>query len=254
MADVQLENGYTRIANELLEAVLKTPFVATHLKIILTCWRYTYGFGRKETELSLNFISKATSISKRYISDGLTELINSNVLIVVKDSTYSSSRIIAFNKNYTEWMYRTTVPQVNRSSTGDVEVDTTVEPQFNTTVEPQFHQERKNKKNLNLGDYEKFFEEVWRLYPKKEGKGAVRKTQKKKLYSIGFEQMKRCIDRYKAAKVGTDRKYLQMGSTFFNSGYVDYLDSNVESPQEDTLQKPSDFTPDEIEFIENMRL
>ena len=67
VADVQLENGYTRIANELLDAVIKTPFISTHLKIVLVCWRYLYGFNRKQAELSESFISKATGISKRYI-------------------------------------------------------------------------------------------------------------------------------------------------------------------------------------------
>ncbi|HCS73018.1 MAG TPA: hypothetical protein DIW17_03995 [Clostridiales bacterium] len=224
MADVQLENGYTRIANELLEAVLKTPFIAAHLKIILTCWRYTYGFGRKEAELSLNFISKATGISKRYISDGLTELINSNVLIVVKESTYSSSRIIAFNKNYSEWEYRTTIQQVNPTSTVEAEQDTTVEPQFNTTVELQFHQERKHKENINKGDYEKLFEEVWLLYPKKKGKGAVSKTQKQKLFKIGYDRLAKAISKYKKEREGQDPQYTMYGSTFFNTGYVDYLD------------------------------
>lgn len=240
MADVQLENGYTRIANELLEAVLKTPFIATHLKIILTCWRYTYGFGRKETELSLNFLSKATGISKRYISDGLTELINSNVLIVIKESTYNSSRIIAFNKNYSEWEYRSTVQQVKYSSTGEAEVDTTVEPQFNTTVEPQFHQERKHKENLNKGDYEKSFEELWKQYPKKKGKGAVSKTQKQKLFKIGYDRLTKAITKYKKEREGQDPQYTMYGSTFFNSGYIDYLDDeDVDKPK--TEPKPLKF-------------
>lgn len=231
MANVQLENGYTRIANELLEAVLNTPFVATHLKIILTCWRYTYGFGRKETKLSISFISKATGISKRYISKGLSELINSNVLIVVKKPTYSSSRIIAFNKNYSEWGYRTTVQQVNHSSTGEAEVSTTVEPQFNTTDELQFHQERKHKENINKGDYEKLFNELWQLYPKKKGKGSVSKTQKQKLFKIGYNRLVKAIDKYKKEREGQDPQFTMYGSTFFNSGYVDYLDDDTDKPK-----------------------
>ena len=142
MADVQLENGYTRIANELLEAVLKTSFIATHLKIILACWRYTYGFGRKEAELSLSFLSNATGMSKRYISEGLNELISSNVLKVVKESTFNSSRIIAFNKNYEEWRYRdsrTDTSTGEPTSTVEVEQDnsrTTVQHNSRTTVPP----------------------------------------------------------------------------------------------------------------------
>lgn len=235
MADVQLENGYTRIANELLEAVLKTPFIATHLKIILACWRYTYGFGRKEAELSLSFLANATGMSKRYISEGLNELISSNVLKVVKESTFNSSRVIAFNKNYEEWRYRdsrTVLQQVNNTSTVEAEQDTTVEPQFNTTVELQFHQERKHKENINIGDYEKMFEELWKLYPKKKGKGAVSKTQKTKLFKIGYDKLAKAIEKYKKEREGQDPQFTMYGSTFFNTGYIDYVsdDNDEEKP------------------------
>ncbi len=84
-----------------------------------------------------------------------------------------------------------------------------------------------NSNNINntLVD---FFNAIWKLYPKKEGKGQVSKTQKEKLAKIGLEEMSRAIERYKRAKAGTDRKFLQNGSTFFNSGYVDYLDDNYQ--------------------------
>jgi phage replication O-like protein O len=155
MANVQLENGYTRIANELLDVVIKTLSNATHLKIVLVCWRYLYGFQRKQAELSESFIARATGISKRYISQELKVLINAKVIIVIKESTYTSPRILSFNKNYDEWEYRTTVPQVNQNSTVEPEQGTTVEQLLNTTGEQLFHQEKKTlnktiKKDLSL--------------------------------------------------------------------------------------------------------
>lgn len=80
-----------------------------------------------------------------------------------------------------------------------------------------------NKDTINT-----FFETLWKLYPKKEGKGGISETQKKKLFNIGLEEMTKAIDRYVKSKQGTDRKYMKNGSTFFNSGYVDYLDANYE--------------------------
>ena len=38
--------------------------------------------------------------------------------------------------------------------------------------------------------------------------------------------MKRAIERYSAENVNTDMQYWKYGSTFFNSGYIDYLDEN----------------------------
>lgn len=77
---------------------------------------------------------------------------------------------------------------------------------------------------------ETFFDKVWELYPRKRGKGQVSKARKKTLMKIGYEQLKRCIERYKAELEATGKeKYMQNGSTFFNSGYVDFLDENYNS-------------------------
>ena len=75
-----------------------------------------------------------------------------------------------------------------------------------------------------------FFESIWRLYPIKKGKGQVSKTKKKVLQRIGYEQISRCVERFleDMNDSGRDRKYWMHGSTFFNSGYVDYLDKNWE--------------------------
>jgi predicted phage replisome organizer len=81
----------------------------------------------------------------------------------------------------------------------------------------------KEKKKVSLDD---FFDSVWKIYPKKEGKGGVSKTQKEKLFKIGIDEMTRAVNRYIKAKSDTDKKFWKNGSTFFNSGYVDYLDAN----------------------------
>lgn len=85
-----------------------------------------------------------------------------------------------------------------------------------------------NKKDI-VQDARDLFEDLWKLYPSKKGKGQVSDTKKKELLKIGKEEMERAIDRYKAGlKKDADWRKPQNGSTFFNSGYVDYLDKNYE--------------------------
>ena len=81
-----------------------------------------------------------------------------------------------------------------------------------------------------------FFESIWKLYPIKKGKGQVSKTKKKALQRIGYEQISRCVERFlkNMSDAGRDRKYWMHGSTFFNSGYVDYLDENWELEANET--------------------
>lgn len=75
-----------------------------------------------------------------------------------------------------------------------------------------------------------FFESIWKLYPIKKGKGKISKTKKQVLQRIGYEQIKRCIDRFVDDMESSkrDKQYWMNGSSFFNSGYVDYLDTNYE--------------------------
>ena len=83
-----------------------------------------------------------------------------------------------------------------------------------------------NNKNI-LADARDLFERLWRLYPCKKGKGQVSDTQKKRLLAIGEAELVKAIERY-SSELQKDAGWRkpQNGSTFFNSGYVDYLDEN----------------------------
>jgi hypothetical protein len=91
----------------------------------------------------------------------------------------------------------------------------------------------KKVQETSIVDVDDFFENIWALYPLKLGKGAVKKPQRERLYKIGFDELSRCIERYRASK--EDWRKWKDGSTFFNSGYVDYLDVNYKGagPAED---------------------
>jgi hypothetical protein len=93
---------------------------------------------------------------------------------------------------------------------------------------------------------DEFYNLIWSIYPKKEGKGQVSAKQKKKLFEIGIEEMTRAVNRYIKAKQGVDKQFLQNGSTFFNSGYVDYLDKDYteDKPQESNKHDDIIIAPD----------
>ena len=82
---------------------------------------------------------------------------------------------------------------------------------------------------ITTAEINAFFETVWKLYPVKKGKADVSEKTRRELHKIGFDEIKRAVDRYlqDLAKDASWRKP-QYGSTFFNSGYVDYLDANYE--------------------------
>lgn len=87
-------------------------------------------------------------------------------------------------------------------------------------------------KKPTKAEIDAFFDSIWNLYPVKKGKGQVSDTKRKELYKIGFDELERAIDRYlQELKKDADWRKPQNGSTFFNSGHVDYLDKNF-VPQE----------------------
>ena len=82
MANPQKENGYTSIANELLEKIYQSNFSLREMKIIFAVIRFTYGFNRKEAELSLRFLSNATNLKYRHTQTTVNNLISKNILII----------------------------------------------------------------------------------------------------------------------------------------------------------------------------
>lgn len=101
--------------------------------------------------------------------------------------------------------------------------------------------ESKGKENNNMckADALALFETLWKMYPNKKGKAQITDKDKQKLLEIGLEEMTRAIDRYKKY-LDANKDWLKPknGSTFFHSGYVDYLDGNYEECKQ-TAKKSS---------------
>ena len=82
---------------------------------------------------------------------------------------------------------------------------------------------------------EEFFARAWQYYPNKRGKGQVSEKSKERLMSHGWANVKRAIDRYLEDLKKDEWRQAQNGSTFFNSGYIDYLDENYTPPMNPKL-------------------
>lgn len=69
----QKENGFIGIANEILGVLARTPLNGTQRRILDIVFLSTYGFNRKEYDLSTTYISKAIKINKRQIQRELNQ-------------------------------------------------------------------------------------------------------------------------------------------------------------------------------------
>ncbi|WP_183041495.1 replication protein [Caldibacillus debilis] len=158
MADVQLENGYTKIANEILERLALTKLSPTQFRIILAILRYTYGFNRKDHEISLSFLSETTGIHRQRIKPDLDKLIEWNIVKVTEEGDFTKPRKLAFNKDYDTWCLQSSkmlTVSKNADSTVSEIADSTVSKNADTGVSKSAYQEINNiNKNLNKKDKE----------------------------------------------------------------------------------------------------
>lgn len=104
MANPQKENGYTAIANEILETLIGTGLNGTELACVLHVLRQTYGYHKTQDAISVSQFEKHIPSSKRTIKNALKVLQLVKILTLVKKgNSKTSSNVWAFNKNYTEW-------------------------------------------------------------------------------------------------------------------------------------------------------
>lgn len=96
----QIEDGYTRIANELLEALTKAMasglITGKERAIIDYVIRHTYGFQKTNGYFKPANISKELGIERHYVSYLISNLIKKNILKREDDR-------LGINKHYKEW-------------------------------------------------------------------------------------------------------------------------------------------------------
>lgn len=185
------------------------------------------------------FVSSITRISAE---TGLTESQVRTALKKLKDTGYISTKSTNKYTIYTVNEYQKyidcgqvaeTTTEENKVVENGTKMEQTEEKAKETCEKSKENCEKSNKKAIN-----ECFERLWKKYPSKKGKGQVSDTKKKVLYQIGEEHIQRALERYlDGLEKDASWRKPQNGSTFFNSGYVDYLDENYEKPQEPKPQR-----------------
>lgn len=166
-------------------------------------------------------LANETHLSVQQIRTCFKKLISTNEITI---RTTNKNTIVTI-ENYSLYQSEEKKQQANEQSNNN---QITNEQQSNNN-QITTNKNDNNKKNEKKESIELFFSECWKMYPNKKGKGSISDSKKKEVYKLG-EEFKRCIERYKTEikENVTDIKYVKQGSTFFNSGYVDYLDENTE--------------------------
>lgn len=193
----QLEDGYTRLANDLLDAVMCSGLPETELCILMAVWRKTYGYSKKLDWISNEQFEEMVDKHHTHCSTAKNNLIRKKVLI-------QEGRKVGMNTHISEWETKNngfckTLAKVAKKTLAEVAIepkhkllttkDNIQKIKENTPLPPegeQVGQESKPaKRKANRIDYEAYLnaynEEVGELLPHAVALNDNRKRKLQKL-------------------------------------------------------------------------
>lgn len=92
----QLEDGFTRVANELLDAVMASGLSETELCVVLAVWRKTYGYNKKMDWVSNDQLEQMIAKHHTHCSTAKNQLVAKKVLV-------QEGRSVGMNTSIIEW-------------------------------------------------------------------------------------------------------------------------------------------------------
>lgn len=148
MADIQVEHGYTRIANGLLDALARAALPgARHFQVMLAMIRLTYGYNRVEDRISASQVSTVTGIDPANVRRLQADLVSAGMLVA--DSRKGRITVWRVQKDPERWSNlgrrrpRSRTTQVV-DDLGHVRPTTQVVDDLGTQVTYDLHQRQKD--------------------------------------------------------------------------------------------------------------
>jgi phage replication O-like protein O len=97
----QLENGFLRVALEIEDALLLKIDTFRHEKVVRAIIRKTYGYNKKEDDITISQIAEMVGIHRNHVGKALRELEEMRVINPVRAGRYGL--ILGLNKRHHEW-------------------------------------------------------------------------------------------------------------------------------------------------------
>ena len=119
-----LDNGYTRIANEILEALARLDLSGREFRVAITVMRKTYGFHKKVDWIGREQIAEITEISSENVSRMVTMLVTKKVLL--QEGTGNVKKL-GINTNLSDW---------NRVESDTIDVSKQHDPELTIVSNP----------------------------------------------------------------------------------------------------------------------
>jgi phage replication O-like protein O len=124
MASPQIENGYTRIANEIMEALAKIRIPGEARQVLDAVFRKTYGWNKREDKISLSQFEKMTGLARPSICRAIKKLLIMNIIEKSGNSKSLFTKrgndkisVYSIQKNHNDWLTLTkTLTLINQNA------------------------------------------------------------------------------------------------------------------------------------------
>jgi len=101
LANPQLEDGYTKIANEILEALCRVNLSPYESRVLHYLIRKTYGWEKKEDWISLFQFAEGIGLDRRHAYRAIKSLLNKRMVVICRDDKKHPK--YGFQKDYQKW-------------------------------------------------------------------------------------------------------------------------------------------------------
>jgi len=112
MANPQLEDGHTQIANEILERLMRLHLSPNQWQVLLCIIRKTYGFKKKVDYIANSQIQTATGLGKSVVSRALRELYDRRIIT-------RNGKVSGLQKDWEKWEVSSSVNFIAKVSSLD---------------------------------------------------------------------------------------------------------------------------------------
>ncbi|HBE4464311.1 TPA: replication protein [Escherichia coli] len=137
-----IDDGYTRFANELLEAIASADLTARQLKVMLAYVRKTYGFNKKTDRIADEQIAQLTGLSRQNVNKAKKELISMNCL-------FMDGNQIGVNREVSAWLFSKCLQVSNFVSKLETKNVSKLETLNVSKLETHKRHSLKTKENIN---------------------------------------------------------------------------------------------------------
>ncbi|EFO5706021.1 replication protein [Escherichia coli] len=137
-----IDDGYTRFANELLEAIASADLTARQLKVMLAYVRKTYGFNKKTDRIADEQIAQLTGLSRQNVNKAKKELISMNCL-------FMDGNQIGVNREVSAWQFSKCLQVSNFVSKLETKSVSKLETLNVSKLETHKRHSLKTKENIN---------------------------------------------------------------------------------------------------------